>query len=270
MRSRCTTRRTAARTRSLGTLGGWKFSDVTQQVGLDHNNHGWSTAASWEDFDRDGDLDLYVANDYGRNNLYRCEKAGDGSVKFTDIAAQVGVEDMTTSMGANWADPNRDGRPDMYVSNMYSSAGQRVTLQKGFKRNIPGVDDAHVKVWQSAAMGNSLFQGTADGSFAHTSAEAGIQRGLWSWGTVFADVQSRRLGRPAGGEWLHHRPVQRTGLVKLLLAAGRVAGPGSTGQLPRGGSRVRRGDRRAQPPRGRGHFVERQRAQQLLPQPRAP
>ena len=28
-------------------------------------------AASWEDFDDDGDQDLYVANDFGCNNLYR-------------------------------------------------------------------------------------------------------------------------------------------------------------------------------------------------------
>ena len=171
----------------LKNLGDWKFEDTTKAVGLDQNNDHWSMAASWEDYDNDGDLDLYVANDYGRNNLYRCDRASDGAVRFEDIAEAVGVEDMTTSMGVSWGDPNRDGIPDIYVSNMYSSAGRRITYQKNFKRTVAGSDEAHIKGWQRAAMGNSLFQRGADGSFRHVSAAA-VQKGLWSWGTVFADV----------------------------------------------------------------------------------
>ena len=66
-----------------------KFGDATEQVGLNQNNKRFSFAASWEDYDNDGDTDLYVANDYGRNNLYR----NDGG-KFVDVAPTLGVEDM--------------------------------------------------------------------------------------------------------------------------------------------------------------------------------
>ena len=66
----------------LKNLGSWKFEDVTAAVGLDENNHRWTVAAAWEDYDRDGDLDLYCANDYGRNNLYRCDTAEDGTISF--------------------------------------------------------------------------------------------------------------------------------------------------------------------------------------------
>ena len=52
----------------------WRFRDATKAVGLDENNHRFSFAAAWEDFDGDGDLDLYVANDFGRKNLYRCDR----------------------------------------------------------------------------------------------------------------------------------------------------------------------------------------------------
>ena len=55
---------------------------MTRQVGLDVNNRRWSFAASWEDYDNDGDPDLYVANDYGRNNLYR-----NNGGQFVDVAA---------------------------------------------------------------------------------------------------------------------------------------------------------------------------------------
>jgi hypothetical protein len=193
-------------------LGAWKFADITSEVGLDQNNNRWTMAAAWEDYDRDGDLDLYLANDYGRNNLYRCDTKPDGTMHFTDIAPETGTEDMTTSMGVTWADPNRDGRPDVYVSNMYSSAGRRVTTQKGFKKNIPGSDQSHVAAWQHAAMGNSLFQSQPDGSFLHASQAARVHKGLWSWGTVFADFN-------------------HDGWDDLLVANGFITGPGKAPDL---------------------------------------
>ena len=64
-----------------GEDGVWRFRDVTKEVGLDENNLRFSFVAVWEDFDNDGDQDLYVANDFGRNNVYR----NDGG-KFKDIA----------------------------------------------------------------------------------------------------------------------------------------------------------------------------------------
>src|SRR5207249_2283795 len=65
---------------------GFEFADATAEVGLDENNHRYSFASSWEDFDLDGDPDLYVANDFGRNNLYRNDRLPGGGVKFHDIA----------------------------------------------------------------------------------------------------------------------------------------------------------------------------------------
>ena len=44
----------------------WHWRDVTKSVGLDEHNQRFSFAAAWEDYDGDGDLDLYVANDFGR------------------------------------------------------------------------------------------------------------------------------------------------------------------------------------------------------------
>ncbi|GIT30282.1 MAG: hypothetical protein Ct9H300mP1_23280 [Planctomycetaceae bacterium] len=52
------------------------------------NNRRWSFAAGWSDYDGDGDPDLYVANDYGRNCLYRNDAGG-----FTDVAKTAGVEE---------------------------------------------------------------------------------------------------------------------------------------------------------------------------------
>jgi hypothetical protein len=174
----------------LRNLGGWKFEDVTGAVGLDHNNTRWSMAASWEDYDNDGDLDLYVANDYGRNCLYRCDRDSSGRVRFRDVAPQAGVEDMTTGMSVAWSDTNHDGRMDVYVSNMYSSAGRRVTYQKNFKKDVLGVDEDHIRAIQYTALGNSLFQNGRDGKFQHASEIAGVRRGLWAWSSNFVDLNN--------------------------------------------------------------------------------
>ena len=42
--------------------GGWRFNDVTETVGLGHNNNRFSFAAAWEDYDDDGDVDVLVVN----------------------------------------------------------------------------------------------------------------------------------------------------------------------------------------------------------------
>ncbi len=160
--------------------GNWQFSDVTRAVGLDENNTRYSFAASWEDYDNDGDQDLYVANDYGRNNLYR----NDGG-KFVDIAPQLGVEDMSAGMSASWADYNRDGWMDLYVSNMFSAAGNRITYQRQFKT---GVDQDVRRQFQRHARGNTLFENTGDGSFRDVSEDAGVTMGRWAWGSKFVDL----------------------------------------------------------------------------------
>ncbi len=167
----------------LRNEGNWDFVDVTSEVGLDHNNNRFSFAAAWLDYDGDGDQDLYVSNDYGRNNLYQ---NSDGT--FTDVAAALGVEDMSAGMSASWGDYNRDGSPDLYVSNMFSSAGNRITYQRQFKE---GASDALLNSYRRHARGNSLFEGSpGGGSFHDVSESAGVTMGRWAWGSRFADIDN--------------------------------------------------------------------------------
>lgn len=162
--------------------GNWAFTDVTEEVGLSDNSMRFSYASSWDDFDGDGDLDCYVANDFGRNNLYRND---DG--KFKDVADELGVEDIGPGMSASWGDYNNDGHPDIYVSNMFSSAGNRITHNAKFKT---GIDEEHKRDFQRHARGNSLFRNNGDGSFTDTSVSSGVTLGRWAWGSVFADFNN--------------------------------------------------------------------------------
>ncbi|MYA08935.1 MAG: VCBS repeat-containing protein [Holophagales bacterium] len=163
--------------------GGFRFVDATVEAGLDVNNRRFSLAASWEDFDGDGDADLYVANDYGRNNLYR----NDGG-RFVDVAGEAGVEDISSGMSVSWADYNRDGRMDVYVGNMFSAAGNRITYQRKFERDRQRAGPlAEV---QRMARGNSLFAGASGGAFRDRSVDANVTMGRWSWSSVFADINN--------------------------------------------------------------------------------
>ena len=82
----------------LRNEGEWQFDDVTREAGLEEEASRRSFAASWEDYDNDGDVDLYVVNDYGRNNLFR----NDGG-HFTDVAGVAGVEDQSFGMSGSWS-----------------------------------------------------------------------------------------------------------------------------------------------------------------------
>jgi len=162
--------------------GDFFFTDVTAESGLDENNTRWSYAAAFEDYDNDGDQDLYVANDFGRNNLYR----NDGG-RFRDVAAQSGAEDRSFGMSAAWGDFNRDGWIDLHVGNMFSSAGNRVTYQRNFK---PGIPREMAEAYQYLARGNSTFQNLGGGTFADVSVESNATMGRWAWSSLFLDANN--------------------------------------------------------------------------------
>jgi tetratricopeptide (TPR) repeat protein/peroxiredoxin len=150
------------------------FRDVTAETGLDKNNTRYSFCCGWSDYNRDGWPDLYVVNDFGRKNLYR--NNGDGT--FTDIAKQAGVEDVGAGMSVCWLDHDNDGTEDLYVANMWTAAGKRVSTQGIFQKGAPEEVRA---LYRKHAIGNSLFRNNGEGAFQDRGAPAGVESGRWSW-----------------------------------------------------------------------------------------
>jgi len=135
--------------------------------------------STWSDYDGDGDMDVYLANDFAPNNLLR----NDGDGRFTDVTGETGTADIGFGMGAAWGDYDGDGRQDLYVTNMYSTAGRRITAQIG----------ALGETFAPMARGNSLFRNLPE-KFARVSGLEPpallVEKGGWGWGGQFIDVDN--------------------------------------------------------------------------------
>ncbi len=169
--------------------GDGTFSDVSASSGLGRQKGFWS-GASWADYDRDGDLDLYVCGyvqyhfdpaDWNkvsaqfkaevpftlnpssykpeRNLLFR--NNGDGS--FTEVAKQAGVDNLEgRSLSAAWCDFDDDGLVDLYVANDVSDNALFKNLGNGKFADVS--HSAWVADYRGA-MGLAIGDWDGDGDF---------------------------------------------------------------------------------------------------------
>lgn len=145
-----------------------RLVDRTEELGLADVQGRGMQAVFW-DFDRDGDLDLYVANDVSFNVLLQ----GDGAGHFEDISFQTGMDDPRGGMGVALGDVDGDRDDDLfltnwqleanalYLNNFIASAARKVhvgTFQDGTVRSRLGPPGVGVTSW-----GAVLFDADNDG-----------------------------------------------------------------------------------------------------------
>jgi hypothetical protein len=150
--------------------GGRRFRELGREAGLEVVRFGYGLGVVLADFERDGDLDVHLANDTNPNRLYEnvpwpggvaADPAGLG-FRFEERAAAAGVADPGAGMGVAVADWDADGRADIFVSN---SRGQGHAL---YRSNPPDANDP---------------------SFADAQANAGIDlERSTGWGASWADL----------------------------------------------------------------------------------
>ncbi len=106
-----------SRDRLYHNNGDGTFTDVTEKLGIDAQSY-YGLGVLWLDYDKDGCLDLYVANDSSPSLLYHNNCKGG----FTEVGAEAGVAYSSdgheqAGMGVDSADYDRDGWPDIVKTN---------------------------------------------------------------------------------------------------------------------------------------------------------
>lgn len=141
--------------------GDGTFTEITEKAGL--SRPGKCLGVAIADYDRDGHIDLFIANDSMVEFLYH--NKGNGTFEEVGLLSQAAVDiDGRTyaGMGVDFADYNNDGLPDILVTNL---ANQRY----------------------------ALYQNNGDGSFSYTSTASGISQVTLShsgWGIRFLDYDN--------------------------------------------------------------------------------
>ncbi|MEK7470064.1 MAG: VCBS repeat-containing protein [Planctomycetota bacterium] len=156
--------------------GGLKFTEESDQRGIRGTQY--TFVAKTFDFDGDGDLDLWDGNDYGPNALW----LNDGTGKFVEGKGHILQEGSNYTMGVTIADWDNTGAWSMYISNMYSHAGNRI---------VPLAADLGEDIKKAAlvlAVGNQMYErDEKTKAWRETGVFRGVNWADWSWATLFLD-----------------------------------------------------------------------------------
>lgn len=176
--------------------GNGTFTEQAGSLGI-KNDPGRGRQPAWVDYNRDGDLDLFVANSAkvdAPSVLYR----NNGSGPFTDVAVQAGLALTTGIESVAWADYNNDGYTDFIMTELGSAggAGYRLYRNQGNgtfveTRVAAGLTGNHFPT--SAAWGDYDNDGDLDLYF--TRGYSPIQDKLiWSTNTITAIISPPSTG----------------------------------------------------------------------------
>lgn len=161
---------------------GGRFLDA-DGVPLARDVDDFGLAARFYDVDGDGDVDLYVCNDFDDPD-YLWLNDGSGTFRLADPFAL--RTQSHASMAVDFSDVNRDGHVDFFVADMLSSeAGRRleqVPLHAALDKPPGRIAD------RPQAGRNTLFLGRGDGTWAQIAEMAGVDGSEWTWGSLFLDV----------------------------------------------------------------------------------
>ncbi|MFY9342094.1 MAG: FG-GAP-like repeat-containing protein [Planctomycetota bacterium] len=157
-----------------------RWVDVSDEAGI--RDHGNGLAVVWWDFDRDGRLDLYVANDFQSPDILYHNLGGG---RFADVTKERLPHTAFFGMGADFGDLDNDGDFELCVADMSSTSHY-------WGKMLMGSMDQHrwflVHSDPQQYMRNALYVNTGTGRFLETAHFSGLASTDWTWAVRFADL----------------------------------------------------------------------------------
>ena len=163
-----------------------KFHDISEKAGIKGHSLGFGLGVLASDINQDGWPDLLVTNDYIEPD-YLYINNGDGT--FSDRLAENFQHISHFSMGADIADINNDGLPDVFTLDMLPEDNQRQKLLYG-PENYEQYALMIKQGFHHQNMRNMLQLNRGSGAFSEIGQMAGISNTDWSWSALFFDANN--------------------------------------------------------------------------------
>ncbi|MEL6841868.1 MAG: VCBS repeat-containing protein, partial [Bacteroidota bacterium] len=186
------------------TLGGNKlyrhdgdhYVDVSEEAGIYGSAIGFGLGVTIGDVNRDGWPDIYVSNDFfERDYLYLNQHDG----TFDEVVEQYLGELSLGSMGADMADLNQDGYPEIFVTDMLPEGDQRIKTKTAFddwnKYKLYEQNGYHRQFTRNVLQLNRgpVAEDEQGVYFSEVSRIAGVSATDWSWGALIMDANNDGL-----------------------------------------------------------------------------
>jgi enediyne biosynthesis protein E4 len=165
------------------------FVDVTSQSGIHGSLLSFGLGLNVADINGDGYPDIYVSNDfYERDYLYINQKNG----RFKDETEEWLGHTSLASMGADIADINNDGYPDIFTTDMLPENDFRLKTTTSFD-NIQIYTQKEKSGFYHQYMQNCLQVNNGNGKFFETARYSRVSASDWSWGALLFDADNDGL-----------------------------------------------------------------------------
>jgi hypothetical protein len=163
-----------------------KFTDVSEQAGIYGSLIGFGLGVTIGDVNNDMLPDIYVSNDFYEHD-YLYINNGDGT--FTDDIKNRMPHLSLSSMGADMADINNDGKPEIFVTDMLPENDERLKNTSDFE-HYDVLELKKRKGFYNQYMQNTLQLNNGDDTFSEIAFYSGVAQTDWSWGALLFDMDN--------------------------------------------------------------------------------
>ena len=163
-----------------------KFVDVSKETGIYGSLIGFGLGVTVGDVNNDNYPDIYISNDFfERDYLYINQKNG----TFKEDLESRMTHTSFSSMGADMADINNDGHPEIFVTDMLARDEERLKTTTSFDNHYV-YELKREKGFYHQLMQNTLQLNNQDGTFTDVAYLGNVAASDWSWGALLFDADN--------------------------------------------------------------------------------